>query len=60
MSWLCRIGLHRRVYRPFWEHRIVDGPPRQFTLVTCTRCGERHESRDSTDLERALRQASKE
>ncbi len=55
IPFLCWLGIHARTYTPYWEHRIIDGPPRQFTYVRCTRCGETHESRDPVDLRRALK-----
>ncbi len=52
---LCYIGIHQRTFTVYWEHGIIDGPPRQFARVTCTRCGESRISRDSLDCKRAAR-----
>lgn len=51
---LCRLGLHRKKYKVHVEHGIIDGPPRRFAHVTCTRCGADFGiSRDAADCERA-------
>ena len=53
MSIWCDWGLHAWAYRTFVEHRIIDGPPPTFARLTCKRCGESRESRDSGDVARA-------
>jgi hypothetical protein len=50
---LCRVGLHKRTYAKHVEHGIIDGPPRIWSRVTCTRCGESHISRDKADALKA-------